>query len=192
MARAKKKDIEVTWMIDSREQDIKYTKDLVDSRIGKDGIKFVGIETRAVKPNGCKVSTGDVTIVYREKDSNSEWIETSFCLELKKTTDVFSSLYMANNRDRLFAEIDRAKENELDFYFIVTDDFGSINKAIRKIPKFRNTNAHNTHFENVMKLQEKLHECGFNGILTSGSDLSWLIRRLAKYHIKKNKLQYKC
>ena len=35
-----------------REQDIKYTKDLVDSRIGKDGIKFVGIETRAVKPNG--------------------------------------------------------------------------------------------------------------------------------------------
>lgn len=192
MARAKKKDIEVTWIIDSREQDIKYTKDLVDSRISKDGIKFVGIETRAVKPNGCKVSTGDVTIVYREKDSNSEWIETSFCLELKKTTDVFSSLYMANNRDRLFAEIDRAKENELDFYFIVTDDFGSINKAIQKIPKFRNTNAHNTHFENVMKLQEKLHECGFNGILTSGSDLSWLIRRLAKYHIKKNKLQYKC
>ena len=192
MARVKKKDIEVTWIIDSREQDIKYTKDLVDSRIGKDGIKFVGIETRAVKPNGCKVSTGDVTIVYREKDSNSEWIETSFCLELKKTTDVFSSLYMANNRDRLFAEIDRAKENELDFYFIVTDDFGSINKAIQKIPKFRNTNAHNTHFENVMKLQEKLHECGFNGILTSGSDLSWLIRRLAKYHIKKNKLQYKC
>ena len=28
MARVKKKDIEVTWIIDSREQDIKYTKDL--------------------------------------------------------------------------------------------------------------------------------------------------------------------
>ena len=192
MARAVKKDILVKYVIDSREKDISYTKDLLDQRISKDGIKFVEIETKAVKPNGCKVSTGDITIEIKAKDDeNSEWKETTFCLELKKKNDIFGSLYTADSRNRLFAEIDRCKEYGLELYFICTDDFGDINKIIQKIPKFRNSNVHNTHFENVMKLQEKLLYSGYQGILTSGSDLAWLIRRLAKYYIKKNKLQYK-
>ncbi len=185
-----KKDIECVWLIDSREKDTKYVKDLIDSRIGKDGIKFIGHEVVTFKPKGCKVSTGDCGFKFRERGSNSEWIETTFCCEIKRSTDAFSSLHLADNRRRIQEEINRAKDNGLDFYFIVTDDFENINKAILKIPRFRNTNTHNTNFENFMKLQEMLLDGGFIGSLVSGADLPWLIRRLAKKHIKEKKLQY--
>ena len=71
MAKAVKKDILVKYVIDSREKDTSYTKDLVDQRISKDGIKFIEIETKAVKPNGCKVSTGDITIEIKAKDDEN-------------------------------------------------------------------------------------------------------------------------
>ena len=192
MARAVKKDIECIWLIDSREKNTAYVKDLIDSRVSKDGIKFIGHEVVTFKPNGCDISTGDCGFKYREKGTDNEWIETTFCCEIKRGTDAFSSLHLADNRRRIQEELNRAKEYGLDFYFIVTDDFESINKAILKIPKFRNTNTHNTNFENFMKLQEMLLENGFIGSLVSGNDLPWLIRRLAKRHIIKNKLQYKC
>lgn len=190
MIKKTKQDIEIKLVYDSRENDTSYLKDILDSRISKDGIKFVKIEKQCVKPDGCYISTGDITIEYRIKDSNSEWIKSKLAIELKKSLDMFSSLYMKANRDRLFDELSRAKEYGLDFYFVASDSLSELTKKIHKVPKFRNSNVENTHFDMMIKLDDKLRECGFNGVITSGSDLAWCIKRIIKHHIKKNKLQY--
>ena len=192
MLRKKKYDVEVKVLIDNKEKDISYIKELIDGKITKDGIKIVETEKQCVKPLGCEEgqSTGDLTIEYRIKDSNSEWIKSNLAIELKKSTDAFSSLYMKANRDRLFLELDRGKKYGLDFYFIVTDSLSELTKKIHKIAKFRNSNVENTHFDMMLKLDDKLRECGFNGVIVSGNDLAWCIKRVIKHHIKKNKLQY--
>lgn len=192
MAIKKKQDIEVKVLIDNREKDISYIKELIDGRITKDGIKIVEIEKQCVKPLGCedKQSTGDVTIEYRIKGSNSDWIKSNLAIECKRGMDFFSSLYMKANRDRLMMEIQRGYDYKLDFYVVVTDSLSELTKKIHKVPKFRNSNVENTHFDMMIKLDDKLRECGFNGVITSGSDLTWCIKRIIKHHIKKNKLQY--
>lgn len=191
-----KHDIEIKIVFDSREKDIDYTKLLLDKRIGSDGVKFVEIERATVKPLDintklpCKTSTGDITFMYREKDSNEEWKLTNFCCELKKNTDMLQSLYLKSSRDRLFAEILRSYEYGLQLYFIATQDLTTLSKSIHKIPKFRLKAVENTHFEQFMELQDKLKECGYNGVIVSGTDLAWVIRRCIKHYIKKNKIQY--
>lgn len=194
--RKVKKDIIVNVHVDSREQDVRYVKELIDSRITKDGIKIVSTESICVKPMDvntglpCKISTGDIGFSYKIKDSDDDWILSSFCAEIKKSTDCFGSLYMASNKLKLMNEIDRAKSYGLDFKFLVTDNVSDISKAILKIQKFRNTNAHVTHFENMLKLDDKLRECNFGGVIVTGTDLAWVLKRLIKSHIIKNKLQY--
>ena len=79
-----KKDIDVKYVIDTRERDLNYTKDILDKRRGSDGIKFTEIEVKTCKPNGMKVSSGDVTIEYRVAGTEDEWIESKFVLEIKK------------------------------------------------------------------------------------------------------------
>lgn len=190
MARAKKQAIDVKVVIDSREQDTSYVEDLLDSRVGKDGIKFKEIEIKAVKPNNCKTSTGDITIEVKIKDSKMDYIPTKLCIELKKSGDNFSSIYLKSNFDRLAKEIGRAKEYDLDFYFIITDDMTATSKKIKRIPKFRNTNVNNTYFEKYMKLEDELSANGFRSPIISGSDLAWVIKRVIKRHIKEHKLQY--
>ena len=196
MVRKVKHDIEIKIVFDSREKDIDYTKLLLDKRIGSDGVKFIEIERATVKPLDintnypCKISTGDVTFMYREKDSNEEWKLTNFCAEIKKSTDMFQSLYLKSSRDRLMNEIQRSYDYGLELYFVATEDLTTLSKTIHKIPKFRLTAVENTHFEQFMQLQDKLKECGYNGVIVSGTDLAWVVRRCIKHYIKKNKIQY--
>ena len=186
-----KKDIDVKYVIDTRERDLNYTKDILDKRRGSDGIKFTDIEVKTCKPNGMKVSSGDVTIEYRVAGTEDEWIDSKFVLEIKKGTDIMQTLFTKESRDRFYNELNRIKDEDLDFYLISTDDSETITKAIKKIPKFRNTSTEILHFENFVNLQEKLLELNMRGVLISGkNDLGWMVRRLAKRHIIKNKLQY--
>lgn len=196
MVRKVKHDIEIKVVFDSREKDIDYTKLLLDKRIGSDGVKFVEIERATVKPLDvntnapCKISTGDVTFYYREKDTDMDWKLTNFCCEIKKSNDIFQSLYLKTNRDRLMDEVQRSHDYGLELYFIATEDLTTLSKTIHKIPKFRLTAVENTHFEQFLELQDKLKQCGYNGVIVSGSDLAWVIRRCIKHYIKKNKIQY--
>lgn len=185
-----KNNIEVKVIIDTRERDISYLKDLLDVRIKKDGIKLKESEVKTCKPDGCKLSTGDITIEYRIKDSDEEWIKTKLCIELKKGGDNFSSIYLKANRDRLFREIGRAKEYGLDFYYVILDDMTETSKKIKKIPKFRNKNVNVTYFNNYLKLEDELRNNGFRSPIISGNDLAWTIKRIIKQHIKEHKLQY--
>ena len=195
MVRKVKHDIEIKIVFDSREKDIDYTKLLLDKRIGSDGVKFVEIERATVKPldvntnSPCKTSTGDITFMYREKDSNEEWKLTNFCCEIKKSNDMFQSLYLKSSRDRLMNEIQRSYDYGLELYFVATEDLTILSKSIHKIPKFKLTAVENTHFEQFMQLQDKLKECGYNGVIVSGTDLAWVVRRCIKHYIKKNKIQ---
>lgn len=192
--KEKRKDIEVVIIYDTREIDLDYIKTIkLDARIGKDGIKIIGCEREICKPNHCNISTGDMTFKYRLKDSQDEWIYSKLSCEIKKGTDLFSSLYMKVNRDRLYSEIDRAIEYNLDFHFLITDNITELNKKILKIPKFKyskvSTPTH-THFNNFMKFNEYLKSKGLNQMLCVGDDIGFVIRRLVKDNIVKNKLQY--
>ena len=198
MARAVKKDIEIKLLCDNREQDRTYIKDILDSRINKDGIKITQVEYCTVKPidtntgEPCKISTGDLSIVFRELGTDNEWIGTNLSIEVKKNLDEFSSLYSKENRERLEAEVLRAKTYGLNFYFVCTNSLGDTISQIKKVPKLKTTNCEVTHFEQLIKFNRFLQEQGFDGIIISGKELSWTIRRLIKLYIKENKLQYKC
>ena len=191
-----KKELEILLLVDNREQDRSYISGILDSRINKDGIKISEVEYCTVKPLDintglpCKTSTGDISIMFREKGSNSEWIPTNLSLEIKKKLDLFSSLYTKDNRVRLELEIDRAKDYGLDFYFICDNSLADTISQIKKVPKLKMTNCEVTHFDQLINLNRKLNECGFDGLIVSGKELSWTIRRLIKLFIKENKLQY--
>lgn len=199
MARATKKDILVKIQVDNREQDRKYIEGILDKRIGKDGIKISEFEFCTVKPidvntgEPCKTSTGDLTISFKAKDDeNAEWIPTNFCVEVKKNLDEFSSLYGKEARTRLENEVLRSKDYGLEFYFVVTNSLSDTISQIKKVPKLKTTNCENTHFDQLLNFNRFLTDNGFDGIIVSGSELSWTIRRLIKKFVKDNKLQYKC
>ena len=189
-----KNQIEVMLVVDNREQDLNYLKTFkIDERVNADGIKIIGYEMETCKPNLCKISTGDITFKWRIKDSNSGWIYSKFCTEIKKSTDMFSSLYTKANRDRLYAEVDRVKEYGLDFYFLSTDDLTTLNTKINKIPKFRKSKISNpthTFFGHLIKFNDYLKSNGYNQIFCCGTDISYTLRRLIKKHIADYKLQY--
>lgn len=193
-AKKIKNQIEVMAIIDTRENDLNYLKSFkIDERINADGIKILGYEFETCKPNRCKTSTGDISFKWRIKDSKDEWIYSKFCVELKKNTDLFSSLYTKTNRDRLYSEVDRAKEYGLDFYFLSTDDLTTLNTKINKIPKFRKSKISNpthTFFGHLIKFNEYLKENGFNQVFCCGDDVCYTLRRLIKKHISDYKLQY--
>lgn len=193
----KKKNIAIKILLDTREKDISFIKDCLDSRIGKDGVKIESYDAVTVKPldvntgEPCKTSTGDIAIMYREKDTDNEWQLSNLCIELKKGLDCFSSIYLAKNRGRLQAECLRAKEYGLDFYFITTNSMDDTIKQISKVPKLKTTNCEVTHFDQLCDYNKLLASNGHNPIIVSGKSLSWCIRRVIKRHVKENKLQYK-
>lgn len=197
MARAVKKEIEIKLLIDSRECDVKYVNGVLDSRIGKDGIKISEYEVCTVKPldvntgKACKTSTGDIGFMYREKGSNSEWTLSNFCIERKGGLDLFSSLYGKANNERLQKEILRAKDYGLSFYFVCDNTLSDTIAQVKKVPKLKMTNCENTHFEQLIKFNRFLTDNGFDGIIVSGKEIAWTIRRLVKKYVKDNKLQYK-
>ena len=191
MAVKKNLPINVRLLQDSREKDTYYMKDILDQRRGKDGIKFTEVKVEAVKPLGCKTSTGDLGFEF-QFDGEEEWYKTKFVAELKKSLDLTSSITNKANFDRLKLELDRAKNAGLDFFFICTEDVETINKSISKVPRLRNTSMDVVSFEKFVELQNKLTELGFSGVIVSGKGgLAWVLRRLIKIHIKKFKLQQK-
>ena len=191
MAVKKNLPINVRLLQDSREKDTYYMRDILDQRRGKDGIKFTEVKVEAVKPLVCKVSTGDLGFEF-QFDGEEEWYKTKFVAELKKSLDLTSSITSKANFDRLKLELERAKNAELDFFFICTEDVETINKSISKVPRLRNTSMDVVSFEKFVELQNKLTELGFSGVIVSGKGgLAWVLRRLIKIHIKKFKLQQK-
>ena len=195
MASKKKHDILIKVSMDSRECITDYAKDLIDARVGKDGIKIVEVITEAVKPldintgKPCSKSTGDIGIYYKIANSDDEWKLSNLSIEIKKK-DLFSSLYTKANRDRLYAELLRAKEYGLDFYFVNVNSLHDTIQDIKKVKKLAYTNCEVTHFDQLVDLNKKLAELGHNPIIVSGKSLAWTIRRIIKRHIKLNKLQY--
>ena len=191
-----KKDLEILLLVDNREQDRSYINGILDSRINKDGIKISEVEYCTVKPLDintglpCKTSTGDISIMFREKGSKSEWIPTNLAIECKKNLDEFSSMYSKDSRTRLEAEVLRAKEYGLKFYFVCTNSLGDTIAQIKKVPKLKTTNCEVTHFDQLINFNRFLQKQEFDGIIISGKELSWTIRRLIKLFIKENKLQY--
>jgi len=188
MAKKTKHNIDIIVQIDNKEKDLYYVNDIkLDKRRNKDGVKVLSTERCNVKPN-TRLGTCDVSFKYKFEDSD-EWIQSSFGCELKKKTDLFSSVYMKANRERLFREIDRCVEAEVDMYFIATDDITAMRKGIEKIRKFNDYTCI-TFLDNLMKLKTYLMLYNIP-YFTSGNDLGWLIRRLIKLHIKKTKINYK-
>ena len=183
------REIDVKIIYDTREQDVGYIKYIkLDRRRGKDGVKFISCERALCKPHGCTMSTGDVTYAWKLKD-DSEWIQSSFSIELKKGMDLFSSLYTKPNFDRLKNEIDRASVAELDFYFVVTDSLYQTRKSLVKLKKV-GRNADTIYFGKLLELDRYLSKNNFNGIITtgrSGDTLGFTIRRLIKASVKKLK-----
>ena len=191
MAVKKNLPINICVIQDSREKDTYYIKDMLDLRRGKDGIKFTEIRVEAVKPLGCKTSTGDLSFDF-QFDGEEEWQKTKFVVEIKKSLDLTNSITNKTNFDRLCRELERGKEANLDFYFVSTSDVETINKELSKVPRLRNTNMDTVGFEKYINLQNKLTELGFCGVIVSGRQgLAWVLRRLIKIHIKKFKLQQK-
>lgn len=186
---AKKYDIDVLCVIDSRENDLSYIQPLLDSEPTKDGISFIGYRIEAVKPKGSKYSTGDLTILYR-KNGTEEWLETNLAIELKKGLDVFSSIYTKENRDNLYLEIDRASAYGLDFYFLATYHFTDVSKKVNNLPLLKGKHAESVYFKELIKLNKKLTQEGFDAIITTGDNLAFCIKRIIKKHIADKKLNY--
>lgn len=185
----KKYPIDILIIVDSREKDISYLKPIITSEPTKDDISFTGYRIEAVKPKGCKYSTGDLTILYKRKGAD-EWLETNLAIELKKGLDVFSSIYTKENRDNLYLEIDRASAYGLDFYFLITDHFTDISKKVNNLPLLKGKHAESVYFKELIKLNKKLTQEGFDGIITTGDDLAFCIKRIIKKHIADKKLNY--
>jgi hypothetical protein len=184
-----KHNIDIIIQYDTRENNIDYIDDIrIDKRRAVDGIKILGIERVCVKPDNCKISTGDITFKYRLEGS-VDWKQSNLAIELKKGTDIMSSTYLKKNRERLYDEINRAKQYKLDFYLLITDDITKLNNKINLIRRF-NDKACIITFNNLLKLDDFLIFNGFRACLCVGDDIGWTIRRLIKNNIVKNKLMY--
>ena len=190
MVRKTKFNIDIIIQYDTRERSLEFLKTIkIDKRRNKDGVKIIGLERVTVKPLGCTKSTSDISYKWKFEDED-EWTQSNLGCEIKKGSDLFSSVYTKATRERLFREIERAKIAKLDFYFLITDNMTELNKKINAIRRF-NENACKISFDNFLKLNEYLRECGFRECLCTGNDLGWVIRRLIKNNIKKTKINYK-
>ena len=186
---ARKCELEVRLWVDPKEQDIRYVNEILKSEKTKDGIEFIDYVVESVKPLGIKYSTSDLSILYRKKGTE-EWLETNLGIELKKGLDSFSSIYTAENRDRLYLEIDRASAYGLDFYFLITDHVTDISKKVNNLPLLKGKHAESVYFKELLKLNKKLTQEGFDAVITTGDDLAFCIKRIIKKHIADKKLNY--
>ena len=190
MARKVAQNIDVIVQYDSKEQDLNYLKTIkIDSRRNKDGVKIIGLERTNVKPLGTTVGTSDISFKWCFEDNQEEWFQSNLAAEIKKGTDAMSSIYTKASYDRLIREFERGIKVNLDMYYLVTDNMTELNRKINAIRKF-NDNTCKIFFSNYLKLTTYLQENKIPMICT-GSDIGWVIRRVIKENIKKNKLNYK-
>ena len=184
--KSKKSNIDVSIKIDSREQITTLLKTLkIDKDYSSDGIKICEVVQSCVKPLGCAVSTGDITIQVR-KENQKMFEPTKFCVENKRNGDLVSTLY--SDMKRFSEEIKRAKDAELDFIILHNWTFDDVKKHIQKLQGMGkmgyNTQPYLTFLNNYLMLSQKVN------IVCCGNDWEETIRRLIKIHIKQNKLQY--
>jgi len=189
--------IDIILLVDTREQDLGYINSIeFDKRRKSDGVKIVGYEIVTIKPRGVKVSTGDIS--YKYKVNEGDWINSNLSIEIKKGMDLMSSIYTKASYDRLIREIQRAKDAQLDFYFISDTDITSMVSYIKKLePDFSRfgksalkksklkANSNVLFVEKYLQLNNDLKEFGYNGIMCSGKDIWILIKRLIKNNLKK-------
>jgi len=179
-----KKQYQIKLIYDTREQDTSYVKDIMDNSFDSNGLSICYQERACVKPLGCDISTGDITVEYREVGTE-EWLKTSLALELKKSLDLSSSIMVKDNFTRLCSEITRSKQANLDFYFLVTHSFDEIERDLKKLKKFKDTNVEIIFFEAFLKLDAKLRENGYSTMCVGTKNLGKAIRRIIKLHIRK-------
>lgn len=180
-----KKVIECLLIIDSREQDTYYLKDVLDKddTIGSDKIIIKNSIVECVKPLDCKVSTGDIGLKWRYQ-GEIEWNDTKLAIELKKGLDMATSIMVKDNFNRLCKEVERARESDLDFYFLHTHNFTEIEKELKRLKKFKDSNIEVIYFESLLKFDKILRENGYSTICTGKENLGLAIRRIVKNYIK--------
>lgn len=188
-----KKNILVKIIIDSREKDLSFIEKQFkfDKKYASDKIMISGYEIhtpfKCLDKNGneIKTSTSDCGIEY-SLDDGITWHKTNLAIELKKDSDMSSTLY--SNWKRFSAELDRAKEYGLDFYIIYNQSTKSMKehfaklKVMGRIPYAQNPEA--TYYDKLIEVSRQVP-------LIYTHEIHVAIRRLIKNYIKENKLQYK-
>ena len=192
MARKTKQNIDIKIIYDTRERDLEYIKGIkLDDERLKDKTQIVATSRETCRPsNEHNVSYGDITFKYKfidEKDS--EWVQANFCIEIKKSTDQFQSIFVKKNFDRMMKEFDKAVKNDTTMYYVVTDDITDLNSKVLKIKMF-GENQCKIFFDRHLKLKEELKKRDIE-MIVAGNDLGWIIRRLIKKYIKDSKINYK-
>lgn len=169
-------------IVDTREQKLQYIKPILDKRIGKDGISLKEYEIKTCTPLGATKSTGDLTLEI-SKD-NIHFFKTSFCIEIKKGMDMFSTLW--TNGKRFKNELERTKNIEK---FYIVHDY-TLNEIVHEIERnyMKGYLKSYAAVEGFSRAYLKL--CEEYPVICSGQSedaLSVIVRRLVKEYIKSNK-----
>lgn len=188
----KKQNILVKLIIDSREQDLSFLEKFkFDKKYSSEKIKIENYEVQ--KPFKCldsngeavKISTADIGIEY-SLDEGLTWNKTNLAIELKKGSDFSSTIY--SNWKRFLEEINRVNEYGLDFYLVYNQSTRQMHehfdklKSMRKIPY--SINAEKIIYDRMLELGD------LNVTMIYTHEIHEIIKRIIKYHIKKNKLQF--
>lgn len=182
-------EFDIRIIIDTREKDLSYVGE-IDKRRRKDGTKIIEIEQKTCYPKGCKKSTADITFEYRV--DRGEWTKASFGIEIKKRQDMIQSISTVAKYDRLLREAKRAKEADIDFYFICNADIGILVKDLKRLEenprnKIRR-GSHITFIKKYVQFNNDLVDLGYKEGIIVCTDLWMIVRRLIKNHIEKEKI----
>lgn len=188
----KKQNILVKLIIDSREQDLSFLdKFKFDKKYSTEKIKIEGYEIQ--KPFKCldsngeivKTSTADIGIEY-SLDEGITWKKTNLAIELKKDSDFSSTIY--SSWKRFSEEIKRAKEYELDFYLVYNQSTRQMHEHFDKLKSMKRI-PYSASPQKV--IYDRMLELGdLNVTMIYTHEIHEVLKRIIKYHIKKNKLQY--
>ncbi|MGL5647015.1 MAG: hypothetical protein ACRDDY_04125 [Clostridium sp.] len=187
-----KKNIMVKLIIDSREQKTEWVESQFkfDKKYNSEKVMISGYEVhtpfKSLDKNGNKVntSTGDVGIMY-SLDNGDTWKECNLAIELKRDSDMNSTLY--SSWKRFTAELQRAEDNGLDFYIVYNQSTREMQghfaklKVMKKISFYENPEA--TYYDRLIDVSKR-----FPVIYTH--EIHTVVRRIVKKYIKEKRLQY--
>lgn len=187
--KAKKHNIEVKVIIDSREQITKWLDEFeFDNKYKSDKIMISSYETKCFKADGASISTGDIGIEIR-LEGEKEWKKTKLSIERKLGSDIFGTLFMSENVKRFHKEIDRGEEYGLQMYFLHDWDFIDVDNHIKRLQKLgkvgKKTRPDIVFRDNYINVSKRM------ACICCGGDFSGTIRRIIKNYIQSERLQYK-
>lgn len=186
MTRQVKKKIDVRIIIDTRERNLDYIKDLkFDKDYGADKIKILDYKIETVKCLSTPTSTGDITIQYRF-EGETTWKKTKLSIERKFDSDIFSTLY--SSYKRFTNELNRADKYDLDFYIVHNWSFNDIKAHILRLQKMNKmsykTQPYYVFLDRYLEISNKV------AVVQCDDDFALVVRRIIKKFIKDKKLQY--